>query len=79
MVEICYQPADDMIFISWCYHQLGVAIEVVELMAVHPLEDVAVSLCGVDVKVFEFIWVPLEDMHGINVGILAETNTEPID
>ena len=79
MVEISYQSADNMVSVARGYHQLGVAIEVVELVVVHPLENVAVSLCGVDVKVFEFIWVPLEDMHGINVGILAETNSEPID
>ena len=79
MVEICYQPADDMIFISWCYHQLGVAIEVVELMAVHPLEDVAVRLGSADVQIFEFVGIPLEDVHGIKVGVLAEADTKPID
>ena len=79
MVEICYQPADDMIFISWCYHQLGVAIKVVELVGVHPLEDVAVRLCSADVQIFEFVRIPLQNVHGIKVGILAETNTEPID
>ena len=68
-----------MVSVSGSYHQLGVAIKVVELVAVHPLEDVAVSLGSVDVKVFELVGVPLEDMHGIKVGILAEADTEPID
>ncbi len=78
MVEIGYQSTDNMVSIARGYHQLGVAIEVVELVAVHPLEDVAVSLGSVDVKVFELVGVPLEDMHGIKVGILAEADTEPI-
>ena len=58
---------------------MGVAIEVVELMAVHPLKDVAVCLGSADVQIFEFVGVPLQNVHGIKVGILAETNTEPID
>ena len=79
MVEIGYQSADNMVSVSGSYHQLCVAIEVVELMAVHPLEDVAVCLGSADVQIFEFVGVPLQNVHGIKVGILAETNTEPID
>ena len=79
MVEICYQSADNMVSVAWGYHQLGVAIEVVELVAVHPLEHIAVRLGGADVQVFEFVRVPLEDVHGFEIGVLAETNAKPID
>ena len=33
-------------------------------MAVHPLEDVAVRLGSADVQIFEFVGIPLEDVHG---------------
>ena len=58
---------------------MGVAIEVVELVLFHPLKDVAVRLGSADVQIFEFVGIPLEDVHGIKVGVLAEANTEPID
>ena len=79
MVEIGYQSADNMVSVARSYHQLGVAIKVVELVGVHPLEDVAVRLCSADVQIFKFVGVPLQNVHGIKVGILAETNSEPID
>ena len=68
-----------MVSVARSYHQLGVAIKVVELVGVHPLEDVAVSLCSADVQIFEFVGIPLEDVHGIKVGVLAEADTKPID
>ena len=79
MVKICYQSADNMIPVPWSYHQLGVAIKVVKLVLVHPLKDVAVGLGGADVQFFKFVGIPLEDVHGIEVRILAETDTKPID
>ena len=68
-----------MVSVARGYHQLCVAIEVVELMAVHPLEDVAVRLGSADVQIFEFVGIPLEDVHGIKSGVLTEFDTEPID
>ena len=43
------------------------------------MEDIAVCLGSADVQVFKFIGIPLEDVHGIKVGILTETDTKPIN
>ena len=71
LVEIGYKTTDNMVFVARRYHQLGVAVKVVKVIVVHPLEHIAVGLLCADIEGFEFVGVPLQDVHGAEVGVLA--------
>lgn len=71
LVEICYQTTDNMVFIARGYHQLGVAVKVVKTVVVHPLQHMLVGFLGADIEAFELVGVPLQDVHGAEVGVLA--------
>ena len=79
LVEICYQTTDNMVFIARGYHQLGVAVKVVKVIVVHPLEHIAVGLLCADLEGFEFVGVPLQDVHGFETRVLTQLNAEPVD
>ena len=38
LVEVGYQVVDHMVAVAWCYHQLSLAVEVVCVMTLHPLQ-----------------------------------------
>ena len=53
LMEICYQSADDVVFVSWSNEELRVAEEGVGVVALHPLQHVVVGLKGADAERFE--------------------------
>lgn len=79
LMEICYQSADDVVFVSWSNEELRVAEEGVGVVALHPLQHVVVGLKGADAERFELVGVPLQDVHGLQVGVVFKLYAEPVD
>ena len=79
LVEIGDEAVDDVVSVAGCYHQLGVAVQMVGVVPLHPVKHVAVSFGGGDVEAFEAVGVPLVDVHGVEARVLAKLHSEPID
>ena len=79
LVEIGDEAVDDVVSVAGCYHQLGVAVQMVGVVPLHPVKYVAVGFGGGDVEAFEAVGVPLVYVHGVETGVLAKLHSEPID
>ena len=79
LVEISYQSTDNMIFVAWSNHQLCVSIQMLYPFSVHPLQDITIGLQGTDIKTFKLVRVPLQDVHCVQLRILAKLYAKPVD
>ena len=79
LVEVGYQSVDNSILVAGGYHELGGTVETVSVVILHPLEDVAVGVDIAKVMGVKFVWVPLADMHVVEMGVCIELYTKPIE
>ena len=78
-MEIGDESVDYMVFVAGCYHQLCVAVQMLGVVPLHPVQYIAVGFGSGDVEAFQTVGVPLVDVHCVEGGILAELHPEPID